>query len=114
MGSFEVFAAIVFFILGYIIVSAVWPKRSAERADSGSAAVDAHLDAANGTSTAWHEVLGVSPDATAEDIRQAYSLQMSKYHPDKVAELGPEIQRVAQQMTQRLHVAYEQALKSRQ
>jgi DnaJ like chaperone protein len=55
----------------------------------------------------------VSPDATAEDIRQAYSLQMSKYHPDKVAELGPEIQRVAQQMTQRLHVAYEQALKSR-
>ena len=112
MGSFEVFAAIVFFILGYIIVSAVWPKRSAERADCGSAAADAH--AANGTSTAWHEVLGVSPDATAEDIRQAYSLQMSKYHPDKVAELGPEIQRVAQQMAQRLHVAYEQALKSRQ
>ena len=114
MGSFEVFAAIVFFILGYIIVSAVWPKRSSEQTNSGSAASDAHLDAPGGTSTAWHEVLGVNPDATIEDIRQAYSLQMSKYHPDKVAELGPEIQRVAQQMTQRLNVAYEQALKSRQ
>ena len=110
MGSFEVFAAIVFFILGYIIVSAVWPKRSPGQTNSGSAAPDAP----GGTSTAWHEVLGVSPDATAEDIRQAYSLQMSKYHPDKVAELGPEIQRLAQQMTQRLNVAYEQALKSRQ
>ena len=114
MGSFEAFAAIVFFILGYIIVSAVWPKRSPGQANSGSAAPDSHLDAPSGTSTAWHEVLGVSPDATAEDIRQAYSLQMSKYHPDKVAELGPEIQSVARQMTQRLNVAYEQALKSRQ
>ena len=100
MGSFEVFAAIVFFILGYVIVSAVWPRRRAPEP--------------NGTTAAWHEILEVAPDATIEDIRQAYSSQMSKYHPDKVAELGPEIQRVAKQMTERLNVAYEQALKSRQ
>ena len=36
-----------------------------------------------GSGTPWHSVLGVSPDASAEDIRKAYRKQAKETHPDR-------------------------------
>ena len=61
----------------------------------------------------WHEVLGVSPQATRAEITAAYRGQISQYHPDKVVQLGPEIRALAERKSAELNAAYDQALKSR-
>jgi DnaJ-domain-containing protein 1 len=61
----------------------------------------------------WHQVLGVSPDATRAEIASAYRSLISQYHPDKVTRLGPEIRAVAERKSAELNRAYEQALSSR-
>jgi len=61
----------------------------------------------------WHQVLGVSPNATRTEIASAYRSLISQYHPDKVARLGPEIRAVAERKSAELNRAYEQALSSR-
>ncbi|MGY3232440.1 hypothetical protein ACVWWJ_003924 [Luteibacter sp. HA06] len=61
----------------------------------------------------WHDVLGVPPDATHEQIVSAYRSQMSQYHPDKVATLGPEIRALAEQRAKELNAAYAEATGAR-
>jgi DnaJ-domain-containing protein 1 len=53
-----------------------------------------------------HAVLGVTPGASREEITQAYRHQLKRYHPDRVADLGPELQHVAHQKTVELQRAY--------
>ena len=50
-----------------------------------------------------YQVLGVSPDASDEEIKQAYRRLAKKYHPD----LNPGDENAARQM-QRVNAAYEQ------
>jgi DnaJ-domain-containing protein 1 len=61
----------------------------------------------------WHDVLGVAPDATHEQIVSAYRSQMSQYHPDKVATLGPEIRALAEQRAKDINAAYAEATAGR-
>jgi DnaJ-domain-containing protein 1 len=112
MGSYEILAAIVFFFVGYWAVSAVWPgRRSAADASSSpdTEQTKSPGKADSDSGKPWHEVLGVSPTAAMSEITQAYRAQMGKYHPDKVAQLGPEIQNTAQEMTKRINAAYDEA-----
>lgn len=57
---------------------------------------------------AWnpHAILGVTPGASRDEIAQAYRAQLKRYHPDRVADLGPELQRVAHHKTVELQRAY--------
>ena len=57
----------------------------------------------------WHAVLGVSPDATHDEIVSAYRAQMSQYHPDKVASLGTDIRALAEQRAKEINAAYAEA-----
>jgi len=52
-------------------------------------------------------VLGLHPGATKDEIRAAYRNRMSKYHPDKVAHLGIELQELAKAKALELNQAYE-------
>jgi DnaJ-domain-containing protein 1 len=61
----------------------------------------------------WHDVLGVSPDATHEQIVGAYRARMSEYHPDKVANLGPDIRALAEQKAKEINAAYAEATAGR-
>ena len=61
----------------------------------------------------WYDVLGVARDATHEQIVSAYRARMSEYHPDKVANLGPDIRALAEQKAKEINAAYAEATAGR-
>ena len=57
------------------------------------------------------EVLGIKPDATVSAIRAAYRDKAMEYHPDRVASLAPEFQKLAEQRMRAINEAYEALLR---
>jgi uncharacterized membrane protein YkvA (DUF1232 family) len=53
-----------------------------------------------------YAVLGLRPGASHADISRAYRTQMKRYHPDRVDDLGEELQRVAHEKTLEIQRAY--------
>ena len=53
-----------------------------------------------------HEVLGVPPDATWEEIQKAYKERIKQYHPDKVSHLGEEFSHLANEKFLEIQKAY--------
>lgn len=80
------------------------------RGSGGPGAGDAHAPGAGAAAdeTPWDPfaVLGVRPGATRDEIRDAYRTQMKLYHPDRVADLGPELQAVAHRKSLDIQRAY--------
>ena len=65
-------------------------------------------------SDGWaYQVLEVSQNASNEDIKKAYRQLALKNHPDKVAYLGEEIRKSAQEKFQKINEAYESIKKER-
>lgn len=60
----------------------------------------------------YFEILGLSPGADFEQIKKAYRKLSMKYHPDKVAHLGEEFRKVAEEKMKEINQAYH-ALKQR-
>ena len=52
-------------------------------------------------------ILGLEPGAGLAEIKKAYRRMVVQYHPDKVAHLGQEFQRVAEEKMKEINVAYE-------
>ncbi len=63
--------------------------------------------------TSAYKVLEITPDANNEEVKKAYRRMAIKYHPDKVAHLGEEIQKAANVKFQELNAAWEQIKKER-
>lgn len=53
-----------------------------------------------------HAVLGVAPDASRAEIKQAYRRLMKEHHPDRVASLSPSEQAEAEEQSKRINRAY--------
>jgi len=53
-----------------------------------------------------YRILGVSPDASNEQIRSAYRRLAAQYHPDTVANLGEEFTEVAEEKFKLINEAY--------
>ncbi len=53
-----------------------------------------------------YEVLSIAPSASRETIQAAYKARMNEYHPDKVAHLGEDLQKLAHRNVLELHRAY--------
>lgn len=58
-----------------------------------------------------YKLLGVSPDATDEEIKQAYRALVRKYHPDKYA--GTDLADMATEKMKEINAAYEQIQEDR-
>ena len=56
--------------------------------------------------TNYYELLGVAPAASQEEVKQAFRLQIARYHPDKVQHLGKEFQDMAAGRAAELTQAY--------
>ena len=110
MGGLELLAVVVFFLIGYWAVDFFWPKKNSDGAPAASAAPG---PSAINDDAPWHEVLGVAPDATLEQIRKAYEEKSAQYHPDRVAGIGPEFRDTAIRLTRRINDAYEEAVRTR-
>jgi len=54
-----------------------------------------------------HEVLGVRPDASTEEIRAAYQRLMRENHPDRVADMSQEIRDLAEKRSKEINQAYD-------
>ena len=60
-----------------------------------------------------YTVLEISPSATDDEVKSAYRRLAMKNHPDKVASLGPEIQKAAEEKFRKIQAAYETIKKER-
>jgi curved DNA-binding protein CbpA len=58
-----------------------------------------------------YKLLGVAPDATDEEIKQAYRALVRKYHPDKYA--GTDLADMATEKMKEINAAYEQIQEDR-
>lgn len=54
-----------------------------------------------------YDILQIEPNATAVEIRRAYRALANKYHPDKIAHLGPEFQALAEEKFKEIQQAYD-------
>lgn len=60
-----------------------------------------------------YKILGLDKSATVDQIKKAYRRLVKKYHPDKVAHLGKEHQKGAEEKFKQIQKAYEQIQKER-
>lgn len=60
-----------------------------------------------------YTVLEIEPTATDDEVKKAYRRLAMKYHPDKVSQLGPDVQEAAKAKFQAIQAAYEQIKRER-
>jgi DnaJ like chaperone protein len=60
-----------------------------------------------------YRILEISPNATDEEVKKAYRQMAIKYHPDKVATLGEDVQKAAEEKFKAVSQAYEAICKER-
>ncbi|MBQ0006855.1 MAG: DnaJ domain-containing protein, partial [Alistipes sp.] len=60
-----------------------------------------------------YTVLGLSRDASDEDVKKAYRVMAMKHHPDKVSSLGDDVRKAAEEKFKSIQDAYEKIKKER-
>lgn len=60
-----------------------------------------------------YSILGVSKSASDEELKKAYRAMAIQHHPDKVANLGEDVQNAAKQKFQKINEAWEKIKKER-
>jgi len=54
----------------------------------------------------YHEILGVRPGATLEELKAAYRARIKECHPDRFASMGAETQHLAEEWSKAINLAY--------
>ena len=90
-------------------------REHSDRAAYGSAGQDpressGHTKAPEGSLDPY-QILSINPSASEKEIQSAYKARMHEYHPDKVAHLGEELQKVAHRKSIEIQRAYDQLRK---
>ena len=85
---------------------AQWMRMSADEVDSMLGLGKDDLESA-------YKVLGISPNATDDEVKKAYRRQALEHHPDKVAALGEDVRKAAEKKFQEINAAKERIFKAR-
>ncbi len=80
-------------------------KNDNDRKSSGEQRRPPRTSRQSSEQSAW-EVLGIESNASKDDIVAAYRKMAQMYHPDKVADLGPELQELADRRMKEINAAY--------
>jgi DnaJ like chaperone protein len=72
------------------------------REESSSEQSSTELQTGNGL-----DILSLPSDATRDQIRKAYLGAMKQYHPDNFAGLSPEFQKLAEEKSKQINLAYQ-------
>lgn len=75
--------------------------------------VDSMLNLGTDTLEAAYKVLEISPSATDDEVKAAYRKLAMKHHPDRVASLGEDIRKAAEEKFRQLNEAKEKIYKAR-
>jgi DnaJ-domain-containing protein 1 len=59
-----------------------------------------------------HEILGIAPNATADEVQRAYRERMKQYHPDKIGRPGSREWGDAQKIAEAINRAKAELLKN--
>lgn len=118
MSGIEITVVLFGLFLGYWLVSKFIIDKPKNKSSSEPKQPEQEPEQKASTQTepspeAWHETLNVSPNASSEDIRRAYKVLMSQYHPDKVASLGEELKALAEKKSKEITSAYRNAMQLR-
>jgi len=113
----EIVVVVLGLIVGYCLVNYLLSRGKVSNASTREPPADPWQDSARsdtgqhareaGTPT-WFEVLGVAETASGEQIDRAYRVAIGQYHPDKVARLGEDIQRLAETRSKEINAAYDE------
>lgn len=122
MGWLEFAVIVGCGLIGFIIVNAVIDARRSKtqtKDDPSGSAKSHHEHATNNDSRkdqaakdaprTWWQVLNVDRRATADQIKEAFRREISKYHPDRVEGLGVELRELAERKAKEVNVAYSTA-----
>lgn len=85
---------------------AQWMQMSVDEVDSMLGLGKNDLESA-------YKVLGVSPNASDDEVKRAYRKLALEHHPDKVAALGDDIRRAAEKKFQEINAAKDKIWKAR-
>lgn len=118
MSGIEITVVLFGLFLGYWIVSRFITDKSKNPPSSEPKQPEQEPEKKASTQNepppdAWHITLNVSPHATVEEIRRAYKVLMSQYHPDKVASLGDELKALAERKSKEITSSYRNAMQVR-
>ncbi|MBI2172562.1 MAG: J domain-containing protein [Chloroflexi bacterium] len=107
-----VIITIVFWLVGWLLRRAMagrprYPQDFPGPQPSGGGSSRGNGHSPRGKKSPY-EVLEIPLEATPEEVRAAYRRKVQQYHPDRVAELGPEIREVAERRMKEINAAYEE------
>ena len=60
-----------------------------------------------------YKILGISPNATNDEVKAAYRKMALKHHPDRVSTLGDDVREAAEKKFQEINNAKERIYKAR-
>lgn len=77
--------------------------------------LDSMLNLSNGSNDleAAYKVLGISPDATDQEVKAAYRKLALQHHPDRVATLGEDVKKAAEKKFKEINDAKDRIYKAR-